>query len=111
MADSMDFVCDTCGIDASKAEENKTDYVLYNSACDNCEKSAKEAKDYTLYSTGCSKCKILEAKMTGKQLSFDISNDVNTIMEKGFMSAPVLHIKEGDRYMNFADAVKYVNAL
>lgn len=101
-----DFVCDTCRLD----NEEEKDYVIYNSACDNCEKSAKD-NDFILYSTGCSKCKILEAKMNGKHLSFDISNDVKTIMDKGFLSAPVLYSKKEDKFMNFADAVKYVNAM
>ena len=67
--------------------------------------------DYILYSTNCPKCKILEKKMEDVKINFVVSNDVDKMMELGFMSAPVLYSKKEDKYMAFATAVKYINEL
>lgn len=61
----------------------------------------------TLFSTNCPKCKILETKLIQKNIPYDMNYNINEIIDKGFMSVPVLKI--GDNYLDFAAAVKWVN--
>ena len=59
-----------------------------------------------LYSTGCSKCQVLEKKLNKDGIEFTISNDIDSLIEKGFMSAPVLRVD--DEYLEFKDAVNWL---
>lgn len=61
----------------------------------------------TLFSTNCPKCRVLEQKLNQKNISFNKNSDMNEVIEKGFMSAPVLKID--DVYLDFTSAVKWVN--
>ena len=61
----------------------------------------------TLYSTNCPKCVILEKKLRDKNIEFDIINDVNVMIEKGFMAAPILEVD--GKSMNYMDANTWVN--
>lgn len=61
----------------------------------------------TLFSTNCPKCKILEQKLNQKKIIFEISDNVQEIIDQGFMTAPVL--KVNDTYMDFGQAVKWIN--
>ena len=61
----------------------------------------------TLYSTGCPRCKVLTQKLNAANINYSISNNIDEIMTKGFMSVPVL--KVNDEYMDFGTAVKWVN--
>ena len=58
----------------------------------------------TLYSTGCPKCNILERRLTNDGISFNISNDVDELIDMGFQNAPVLKI--GDNFIDYANAMK-----
>lgn len=60
----------------------------------------------TLYSTGCPKCQVLEKKMLNDGIDFNISDDVNTLIEKGFMTAPIL--KVDDKFLEFKDAIDWL---
>lgn len=62
----------------------------------------------TLYSTGCPKCKILEQKLSLKNIEYNIVDDVNIMLSKGFTSAPMLEI-DGIAF-DFPDANKWVNS-
>ena len=62
----------------------------------------------TLFSTNCPKCKILENKLNQKNIDFVVSNDMQEIIDMGFMAAPVLKLNDS-YYMNFGDAIKWVN--
>ena len=61
----------------------------------------------TLFSTNCPKCRVLEQKLNQKNISFNKNSDMNEVIEKGFMSTPVLKID--DVYLDFTSAVKWVN--
>lgn len=61
----------------------------------------------TLYSTGCPRCKVLTQKLDAANINYSISNNIDEIMTKGFMSVPVL--KVNDEYMDFGTAIKWVN--
>lgn len=61
-----------------------------------------------LYSTGCPKCRILEKKLNDKKIEYEICDDVNMILDKNFMSVPMLEVN--NKVMDFGEAVKWVNA-
>jgi glutaredoxin len=61
----------------------------------------------TLFSTGCPKCRVLEQKLNKQNIAFEICDDMQEVIDKGFMSAPVL--KLGDDYMDFVTAVTWLN--
>ena len=61
----------------------------------------------TLFSTNCPKCRVLEQKLNQNGIAFEKSSDIQEIIDKGFMSAPVL--KFGDDYMDFVTAVTWLN--
>lgn len=63
-----------------------------------------------LYSTDCPKCKILETKLKQKNIDYEICTDIERMKSLKIMSAPILEMDDGNR-LNFADAVKWVNAV
>ena len=62
-----------------------------------------------LYTTHCPKCKVLEAKLKMKKVEYDEVTDADLMIEKGFMSAPMLEV-DGE-IMNYKDAVDWLNTL
>lgn len=63
----------------------------------------------TLYSTGCPKCVILEKKMNQKHISYDTVSDVDLMVEKGFMSLPMLDV-DGHVY-DFKEALTIIDSM
>jgi len=61
-----------------------------------------------LYSTGCPRCKVLKMKMEKKGLNFEVSTDIQNLIDKGFQTAPALELDDG-KILTFEQAVKYVN--
>lgn len=60
-----------------------------------------------LYSTNCPKCHVLEKKLANKKIDFNVITDEDIMLEKGFMSAPMLEVdgnvmdfKEGNIWIN-----------
>ena len=62
----------------------------------------------TLYTTDCPKCKVLEAKLDAKGVEYVKETDLDSMINLGFMSAPVLKVEES-KYLPFAEAIKWVN--
>ena len=60
-----------------------------------------------LYSTNCPKCQVLEKKLRDKGIEFKIETDVDLMIEKGYLTAPVL-VVDGEEY-EFGKAVTWVN--
>lgn len=60
-----------------------------------------------LYSTNCPKCHVLEQKLRQKHLEYNLINDMDIMMEKGFISAPML--VADDKTMDFGQAIQWVN--
>ena len=60
-----------------------------------------------LYSTHCPKCNILTTKLKSKGIEFTEIDDVDLMIEKGFMEMPMLEV-DGE-LMNFPAAIKWVN--
>lgn len=60
----------------------------------------------TLYSTNCPKCNVLKQKLQSLSIDFEISNNIDELIELGFMEAPIL--KVNDEYLNFSKAVNWI---
>lgn len=59
-----------------------------------------------LYTTNCPKCRVLEAKLKQSNIEFEINNNVELMIEKGFTTAPVLEV-DGVAY-GFKEAVEWI---
>lgn len=60
-----------------------------------------------LYSTNCPKCKILEKKLTEKNIKFTKNNNVIDMTELGIDQVPVLFID--GKLLSFVEANKWIN--
>lgn len=60
-----------------------------------------------LYTTGCPKCKVLIKKLESKGIKYEVFDDVNKMIEKGFTNMPMFEI-DGN-VMNFGEAIKWIN--
>ena len=60
-----------------------------------------------LYSNGCPRCKVIEAKLKRSNIEYEHVTDMDILIEKGFMSMPMLQV--GDKTMNFAEANTWIN--
>lgn len=60
-----------------------------------------------LYSTNCPKCMVLEKKLSMAGIEYSIVNDADLMIEKGFVSAPMLEVD--GRAMDFREAIEWVN--
>ena len=60
----------------------------------------------TLYTTNCPKCHVLEKKIEMANIDFEKNENVDEMLELGFMSAPMLKVDE--KIMDFTEAVKWV---
>lgn len=65
--------------------------------------------EIVLYSTGCPKCKILETKLKNKGIYYTKNTSIEDMISRGFTNVPVLKVNE--IYLDFGDAVKWINAL
>lgn len=61
----------------------------------------------TLYTTHCPKCNVLKSKLDSKNIEYKIVEDVDTMQNKGFSSAPVLEVD--NETLDFVNAIKWVN--
>jgi len=61
----------------------------------------------TLFSNDCPKCRILKKKLDMADIDYGICANMNTLMEAGFMTVPVLRVE--DQYYIFEEAVKWIN--
>ena len=62
-----------------------------------------------LYTTHCPKCKVLETKLRQAHIEYESVEDVNVMLDKGFMEAPMLQIN--DDLFNYSQAIKEVDKL
>lgn len=60
-----------------------------------------------LYSTHCPKCIVLEKKLQQKGITFEEINDIDVMVEKGFMQAPMLEVD--GVVMDFKQANDWIN--
>ncbi len=64
-------------------------------------------KEVVLYSNGCPKCRVLEAKLSAKNIEFKKSDDFKKLLEQGKQSLPFLEV--GGELMDFPKANSWVN--
>lgn len=60
-----------------------------------------------LYTTHCPRCEVLKKKLMKKKILFIEEDNVKEIMQLGFKSSPIL--KVDDSYLEFSEAIDYVN--
>ena len=60
-----------------------------------------------LYSNNCPRCKILKKKLNDNKINYEIIDDVDTMIDKGLSTVPVLEIN--GRMLDFKEAVEWVN--
>lgn len=60
----------------------------------------------TLYSTHCPRCNVLEKKLEKKGIEFELNEDIQILIKKGFTTAPVLEVD--GKFMNFMEANKWI---
>lgn len=60
-----------------------------------------------LYSTGCPKCNVLEKKLSSAGIEYEIINDADLMINKGFTSTPMLEVDGKD--LDFKKAVDWIN--
>lgn len=65
-----------------------------------------ENEKIILYSTHCPKCKILEKKLSSKNIAYEEIDDVDKMLSMGIKEAPVLDI--GDNRLTFNEAIRWV---
>ena len=61
-----------------------------------------------LYTNHCRKCEILTAKLKEKNIAFDVEDNAEVLLSRGFDFMPMLEVD--GRLLNYGEAVKYVNA-
>lgn len=60
-----------------------------------------------LHSTHCPKCKVLESKLKKKSIYYKENNDVEIMVQKGFLTVPMLEVD--GKTMNFTEANAWIN--
>lgn len=60
-----------------------------------------------LYSNNCPRCKILKKKLDDNKINYEIIDNVDTMIDKGLSTVPVLEIN--GKMLDFKEAVEWVN--
>lgn len=60
----------------------------------------------TFYTNGCPRCNILKQKLNEKEINFIECDDINLLMDKGFMTVPMLEV--GNSIMDFGAALNWL---
>lgn len=63
----------------------------------------------TLYTTNCPRCKVLETKLNQSNINYNISNNMEIVINKGFLTAPVLEID--GIFFTFEEALEKIKEL
>lgn len=61
-----------------------------------------------LYTTHCPQCRALESKLDKKSIQYETCDNTEEMKQLGFKAAPMLQVD--DQYLNFSQAIKWVNA-
>lgn len=65
--------------------------------------------NYVLYTTHCPRCNVLYNKLKNKNIPFEVSEDIDKLIEMGFMTAPILY--DGKKYYTFEEAIQLINKM
>jgi len=72
-------------------------------------KNRKEKQMIILYSNDCKNCKLLKSRLDLKNVQYEISNDMDFLIQKGFKSVPIL--KKDDQFMTFFEAIQWLKEI
>ena len=61
----------------------------------------------TLYTIDCPNCKVLEKKLSSKNITYVVCKDTEKMLQLNITNLPVLDV-DGN-LLNFSDAIKWVN--
>ena len=61
------------------------------------------------YTSNCPKCKILKAKLDEKNIEYDIFDNIDGMIKKGFTSMPMLEI-DGE-VKNFLESINWIKGI
>ena len=61
----------------------------------------------TLYTTHCPQCHVLEAKLNNYNFNYLINENIQEIIDKGFLSVPILKINNST-YLTFKEANEWI---
>jgi len=62
--------------------------------------------EVTMYSNHCPQCRVLKAKLKQSNIEYQEINDIDLMLEKGFMSMPMLEVD--GVVMNFTQANNWI---
>jgi glutaredoxin-related protein len=62
-----------------------------------------------LYSTHCPRCEVLKKKLIEKSIVYEEINDTSIMLEKGFLSAPMLEVD--NVVIDFLEATKWIKTM
>lgn len=60
-----------------------------------------------LYTTNCPRCVVLEKKLNAKNIEYETITDKKTMLEKGFITAPMLEVN--GELLDFSKANQWIN--
>jgi len=60
-----------------------------------------------LYSNNCPRCNVLKAKLDDAGIQYETCNNIEIMIEKGFLSAPMLEVN--GEYLKFTEAINWLN--
>lgn len=60
-------------------------------------------------SPACTRCKVLTSKLDAKNIEYEETFDTAEVERQGFTILPIL--KKDGEYLEFGEAVKYINSL
>ena len=66
-------------------------------------------KRYIVYTTHCPKCNVLEKKLKDANIGYTSTDDIQPIIDAGFLAAPVLYDSIDEKYYTFSEAIKFIN--
>lgn len=66
-------------------------------------------QNFTLYTNDCPKCRILKAKLDEKDVIYNVCNDIELMLSKGFKTMPMLEV-DGVTY-DFLAAVNLIKEI
>ena len=61
------------------------------------------------YTSNCTKCKILKAKLDEKNIEYEVFDNIDEMIKKGFTSMPMLEIDS--EVKNFLESINWIKGI
>lgn len=59
-----------------------------------------------LHSNGCPRCKVLEFQLQDHHIDFNKQTDLSEVMQRGYLSVPILQV--GEQFLDFNQALQWI---